>query len=542
LDRLSGNPIASLVGANSYDPVSSAIPTQNPPVPLNGVADYRFLSNPGDPTSASLTNTLLPYALEGYIGFGPTSNTNNLTGDIVHRYWQEQFQIDRGNMDKFVTWSDNPGLVMSHFDATSLPEGLLAKQYTLCDNFFHSAFGGSFLNHQFLIAAQAPVYPNAAVINNTLLATLDTNGFLALNVPGNGRLTHDGNITPIGGVVFANTNLTFDKNYAVNTIYSVNLANGNPTATTFLPSQNDSNPSDSNRPYIQTIGDRLDAAGVNWKWYSGGFDRALNISASNPTNNGVQGTDTSIKNFQWHHQAFVFYDNYAPWTNGVRNARSAAHLQDENNFFADVSNSTLPSVCFIKPLGDDNEHPGYASLLQGQQHVASLVAAVQSNPALWAHTAIIVTYDEHGGRWDHVAPPLRDIWGPGSRVPGIIISPFVKTNYVDHTQYETLSILKTIENRFALQPLTTADAAASSLAPAFNAAPSTALAAPSLTAANSGGQIAVAWPAGYTGYVVQMKTNLTDPDWITVFAGTNSAFTITPVTNQPSAFYRLIHP
>ena len=92
----------------------------------------------------------------------------------------------------------------------------------------------------------------------------------------------------------------------------------------------------------------------------------------------------------------------------MRNARSAAHLQDENNFFADVTNNTLPSVCFIKPLGPDNEHPGYASLLQGQLHVSNIVAAVQSNPALWAHTAIIVTYDEHGGRWDHVTPPTRE--------------------------------------------------------------------------------------------------------------------------------------
>jgi acid phosphatase len=541
LDRLTGNRIATL-GANGYDPVSSALPTNNPPVPLNGNPDIRFLTDTNNWGSPTLVNTLLPYGLEGFIGFGPTTNAANLTGDIVHRYWQEQFQINHGNMNEFITWSDNPGLVMSHFNGTVLPEGLLAQQFTLCDNFYHSAFGGSFLNHQFLIAAQAPVYPNAGAIIPNSVALLDTNGVLQLNLPGNGRLTRDGSITPIGGVCFANTNLTFDKNYVVNTSYSVNLANGNPTATSFIPSQNDSNPSDPTRPYIQTIGDRLDAAGVSWKWYSGGWDRALNISGSNPTNAGVQGVDSSISLFQWLHQAFAFFDNYAPWTNGVRNARSAAHLQDENNFFADVTNNTLPSVCFIKPIGDNNEHPGYASLLQGQQHVASLVAAVQANPALWAHTLIVVTYDEHGGHWDHVAPPTRDIWGPGARVPGIIISPFAKTNFVDHTQYETLSILKTIENRFGLAPLTSADAAANSFAPALNATPSIAVATPALAAQKSGNQIALSWPLGYNGYVVQMKTNLTDPDWITVYAGTNSTFTVTPATNQPSAFYRLLHP
>jgi acid phosphatase len=543
LDRLTGNPIATL-GTNSYDPVSSAIPTNNPPVPLNGTVDIRFLTDTNNLSSATVTNTLLPYGLEGFIGFGPTTNAANRTGDIVHRYWQEQFQIDHGNMDEFVTWSDNPGLVMSHFDGTQLPEGQIAQQYTLCDNFFHSAFGGSFLNHQFFVAAQAPVYPNAAAIIPSSVALLDTNGVLQLNVPGNGRLTRDGSITPIGGVCFANTNLTFDNNYVVNTSFSVNLApNGNnPTAVSLVPSLNDSNPGDSTRPYIPTIGDRLDAAGISWKWYSGGWDRALAESPSNPSHFGTTVTDTSIANFQWHHQAFAFYDNYAPWTNGVVNARSAAHLQDENNFFADVTNSALPSVVFIKPLGDDNEHPGYASLLQGQQHVSNLVAAVQSNPALWAHTVVIVTYDEHGGRWDHVKPPVRDIWGPGSRVPGIIISPFAKTHYIDHTQYETLSILKTIENRFGLQPLTAADAAANSFAPAFNTTPTIALALPAIAATKSGNQISLAWPSGYTGYVVQMKANLLDPDWITVYAGTNSTFVVTPATNQPSAFYRLIHP
>jgi len=81
----------------------------------------------------------------------------------------------------------------------------------------------------------------------------------------------------------------------------------------------------------------------------------------------------------------------------------------------------------------------------------------------WEDTLIIVTYDEHGGRWDHVTPPVTGIWGDGSRVPGIIIGPLAKRHYVDHTQYDTLSILKTIEERFGLQPLSDLDAHATSL-------------------------------------------------------------------------------
>jgi acid phosphatase len=464
IDRLSGNAINTLA---NYDPASRAIPTQNPPVPLNGsnVQDPRFLmsaANTNGPLAPGL-NTLLPYDLTTYL------TPSDLTGDIVHRYWQEILQINGGLNNAFITWSDNPGLVMSHFDATSLPEGQLAQQYVMCDNFFHSAFGGSFLNHQFLIAAQAPVYTNAAAIIPNNVARLDAEGVLALNVPGNGRITLDGNITPIGGVVVADPSVKFDKNYAVNTIFSHNLAaSGNPDSTALLPSQNDSNPADTTRPYIKTIGDALSEANVSWKWYSGGWSNAIHSSPSDPSHRGTTLTTVSPL-FQWHHQAFAFYDNYAPWlANGQQNPVSQAHLQDENVFFSDVADGKLPAVSFIKPLGPDNEHPGYASLQQGQQHVANIVAAVQANADLWAHTAIIVTYDEHGGRWDHVTPPARDIWGPGVRVPGIIISPLSKKGVVDHSQYETLSILKTIEQRFGLQPLTAADAAAQSFAPAFD--------------------------------------------------------------------------
>jgi phospholipase C len=101
-------------------------------------------------------------------------------------------------------------------------------------------------------------------------------------------------------------------------------------------------------------------------------------------------------------------------------------------------------------------------LLQGQQHVADLVNAVKHSD-YWEDTLIVVTYDEHGGRWDHVSPPVTGIWGDGSRVPAIIIGPLAKRGFVDHTQYDTSSILKTIEERFGVPPLTSLDANATSL-------------------------------------------------------------------------------
>ena len=460
VDRLTGQPLA---GQATFNPAFTYVPAtlQNPPPPVDAAdhIDTRFLTDPSDPSSPTAVNTLRPYNLVQFLSPGQT------TGDLVHRFWQQQSQIHGGLNDQFLTWSDNAGLAMSYFDATNLPEGLLAQQYTMDDNFFHAAYGGSFLNHQFLIAAQAPVYPNAPT---SLLPMLDATGQLALDA--NGKIVLDGKITP---TTVQQTGSPFDQNYAVNTIFSKNLApTGNdPGSTGLLPSLNDSDPNDPTRPYIRTIGDRLDGAGVSWKWYAGGWDAALDSSPTNPGHYGQSGT-TVDPNFQWHHQPLSFYDNFAPWlANGERNLLSAAHLQDETNFFADLATGNLPAVSFIKPVGENNEHPGYADLLRGQQHVADIVHAIQNSPD-WAHTAVIVTYDENGGRWDHVSPPdANGLWGDGNRVPAIVISPYARQGYVDHTQHDTLSILKTIEQRFQLAPLSQYDAQASSLANDFQRTP-----------------------------------------------------------------------
>ena len=91
---------------------------------------------------------------------------------------------------------------------------------------------------------------------------------------------------------------------------------------------------------------------------------------------------------------------------------------------------------------------------------------IQSSP-YWSDTVIIVTYDENGGLWDHVAPPKVDRWGPGSRVPAIIISPLAKRGFVDHTPYDTTSILKLITLRFGLEPLPGVRPGAGDLSAAF---------------------------------------------------------------------------
>ena len=427
-------------GANGYAYGFDALPQRDKstnyssliymtPQPLNGgVTDTRFPPANGQPALP-----MIPYDFLQYV---PVDGT---TGDVIHRFYHEQLQIDNGvlepslgQQDKFVTWSDNPGLVLSYADATYLPEGQLAQLYTLCDNFFHSAYGGSFLNHQFLAAATAPLWEQT--------------------IPAGFQSSYDPTT-----LTLVDSNLTIDGKYAVNTTYGAQAPHPvGILAADLLNVINDTDPSQSD--YTPTIGDRLDGAHVSWRWYAGGWTDAVN------------GNPDPL--FQFHHQPFAYYRKYAPYNpDGTINPQHfgpTARLQDETQFFADAANGTLPAVSFIKPLGPDNEHPGYASLLQGQQHVADLVAAVQQTKA-WKDSAIIVTYDENGGRWDHVPPTMLDSWGYGTRVPGLIISPFVRAGYIDHTQYETVSILKLIEKRFGLQPLSPRDAnpAVSDLTPAF---------------------------------------------------------------------------
>ena len=196
-----------------------------------------------------------------------------------------------------------------------------------------------------------------------------------------------------------------------------------------------------------TIGDRLTAKGISWAWYCGGWNAAL---AGHPD-----------RLFQFNHQPFAYFAKYAPGTPGAR------HLKDESAFNAAVANGTLPAVSFVKPDGVDNEHPGYTNLYTGEVHAAQLIESIMHSP-LWKSTAIIVTYDENGGFWDHVAPPKIDRWGDGTRVPAIVISPFARRHFVDHTTYDTTSILAFIERRFGLRPLSSRDAAAAPLLGAFD--------------------------------------------------------------------------
>jgi phospholipase C len=387
------NGLARGVGVHSQRGLAGAIYRTLPDVPAET-----------PPFPSGLANR--PFAIEDYI---PATMK---TRDLVHRFYQKQRQIDGGRMDHFAAVSDAKALSMGYYHTAGLPLANLARQYTLCDNFFHAAFGGSFLNHIWLIAAQTPTFPGAPA---GAIAQLDDAG----------HLVNDGFVSPDG--------------YAVNTCYSVHQPHPSiiPVAN-LLSGQT-----------LRTIGDELSDQGVSWAWYSGGWNDAL-AGHADPL-------------FQFHHQPFAYFARYADGTQG-----RADHLKDESDLEAAIAAGRLPAVAFFKPLGPDNEHPGYADLQTGEDHIAQLIASIQAQPQLWQHTAIVITYDEHGGFWDHVAPPLVDRWGPGSRVPTIVISPFARKHHVDHNLYDTTSILALIEHRWHLKPLSTRDTGANDLRGAFD--------------------------------------------------------------------------
>jgi acid phosphatase len=344
--------------------------------------------------------------------FNPFVPPSEQTANVAHTFYRHQYQINGGAMDQFVAWTDAGGMAMGYWDLDGLPLYQLAREYTVADRFFQGAFGGSMLNHHWLVCACTPRFPDAPEV------------MISRPFPDDPDHMQDRQVSPDGFLINHEGSLP---------AFSVN----EPRPANAIPEQAVPNLTEP------TIGDRLGEAGVSWAWYAGGWDDAL---AGNPD-----------ARFQYHHQPFAYYANYADGT-----AAKAEHLRDETEFFAALTNGTLPAVSFVKPIGLDNEHPGYTTVERGERHVEQLVRAVQQSP-YWADTLIVITFDEYGGAWDHVPPPVVDRWGPGTRVPTIIVSPYARRGFVDRTTYDTTSILQTIEARWSLAPLGTRDAAAADL-------------------------------------------------------------------------------
>ena len=183
---------------------------------------------------------------------------------------------------------------------------------------------------------------------------------------------------------------------------------------------------------ITTLGDTLSGAGINWTSYA---------------------------------PPRIIFNGFTAINHMVNTTMWAQHVTVETQFAADALAGNLPAVSWLVS-NTHSEHPTY-STCDGENWTVNQINAIMNGPD-WSSTAIFLMWDDLGGFYDHVAPPTEDEFGLGPRVPLLVISPYAKLGYISHTQYEASSVLKFIEERFGLPPLTDRDANANDLMDAFD--------------------------------------------------------------------------
>ncbi len=182
---------------------------------------------------------------------------------------------------------------------------------------------------------------------------------------------------------------------------------------------------------IPTIGGALSRAGVSWKWYSGG------------RNDGHETDKEYCATCDPHIQF-----------GAVMQGPDRERLQDLQQFYVDVRDEqSFPAVSFIAPYDSVSGHPGYAMEPAFDELVRGILRQLQSNPKLWRHTALVVTFDEGGGYYDSGYVQAIDFFGDGTRIPMLVVSPWARRGHVDHTYYDHASILKFIEYNWGVPPL-----------------------------------------------------------------------------------------
>ncbi len=198
-----------------------------------------------------------------------------------------------------------------------------------------------------------------------------------------------------------------------------------------------------------TIFDELEKAGVSWKFYVSNYDPKITFRAH------VVGDRSS-------QVVWVPLLNYARY---IDDPKLAKHIVPLTQYYKDLHDGTLPAVSYIAPSGASEHPPG--SVQSGMRFVRTVINNLVASP-YWDSSAFLLSYDDWGGWYDHVRPPQIDGFGYGFRVPALLVSPYARRGYVDHTTLDFTSGLKFIEENWGLAPLTRRDATASSIAGAFD--------------------------------------------------------------------------
>jgi phospholipase C len=435
-------------------------------------ATYPYATNPqGEPAFTPVDGTPTVNGLSGgLLTNNPNLNTANGTGatnpyrldrsqaattDQNHNYTPEQQALHNGLVDLYPISTGTPGpppgtlpgappytttgINMGYYDGNTVTAlWNYAQHYAMSDNSFDTNFGPSTPGALNLVSGQLN-----GVINNA-------NGTSAITNGGAGSTTDIGDADPVGDVCSTATGEVFSM-----------------TGT--------------------TIGDLLNAKGISWGFYTQGFDLSV-VNANGTT--GCKRTTTSLittttkADYIPHHEPFQYYKSTANLTHArptspstVGTTDAANHQYDMHDFYDAVNAGNFPAVNFLKAPGYQDAHAGYSDPLDEQTFVVQVINFLQTS-GYWNDTAVVIAYDDSDGWYDHQMPPIVNqsnspadapgfcgtgataLAGPGGvanaqgrcgygpRLPMLVISPWSKKNYVDHTITDQTSIIRFVEDNW----------------------------------------------------------------------------------------------
>jgi len=432
-----------------------------------GVLDARFPTN--------LPNG--PFQISKYVPYAA------YTGDPVHRFFQMWQELDGRRHDKFV-WVEttigtgsngNPSpaggfnpkegaISMGFFNMNPFTDAAghaqpgdapvfkaLADRYAISDNYHQAILGGTGANFQALVTGHAAFFTDPNLLNGAAAVPFanqiedpnpasGTNNYYTQDGYGSGSYVNCSDVSQ-PGVMTVSVELAtqgiFNRNCEPTHYYLVNNYNMYWNQTSAVTRS--LGPSSFTLPpqTAPTIADVMTAGGVSWKYYSA--DRGTDPTTFATNVDGVP-------------LLFHSYCGICDPLTGYRQIMTTAEqgkLQNYGAFLADLAADTLPAVSFVRPFEALAGHPADSNTDLYELFVQDLIKQVQASDA-WSSTAIVVTTDEGGGYYDSGYVQPLDFFGDGTRIPLIVVSPYAKKGYVDHTYNDHVSVLKFIERNWRL--------------------------------------------------------------------------------------------
>lgn len=451
------------------------------PNAMNLPGENRFFAASGTPT----VNGLSPALLTNNPNLNPANNASCVncgtskpmaanpfrlspseasTADQDHNYTPEQQAFDMGLLDLFPEFTgtggnaagsttvtgvpapyNTSGLVMGYFDGnTATALWNYAQHFAMNDNAYGSTFGPSTPGALEIISGQTNGVINNAGGTGSVVSDGSTSG-----------LTDIDDADPAGDACSTTTKERFDMSG-------------------------------------KNIGDLLSAAGVSWGWFNGGFNLSVvNSNMSTGCNRNTTSVVTNVNHADYvpHHEPFQYYQSTENWAHTppsageVGNAGPANHQYDISDFFNAVKSGNFPAVSYLKAPAYQDAHSGYSDPIDEQNFIVNVINFLEQQPE-WSNTAVIITYDDSDGWYDHQAGPVvnqsetaadalsgagmcgtgatatalpgvdpttdhaQGRCGYGPRLPFLVISPWARQNFVDHTLIDQSSVVRFIEDNW----------------------------------------------------------------------------------------------